>query len=69
MLTNYDPDSNIHGLTDIEIYDAIRYLEPNPTHADERHEDDVDEGNGVVICVCLYIAMLACLAFLWIHWQ
>jgi hypothetical protein len=69
MLTNYDPDSNINALTDVEIYDAIRYLEPERTHADERHADDQDKDSGVVICMCLYVAMLACLAFLWIYWQ
>jgi hypothetical protein len=68
MLTNYDPDSNIHALTDIEIYDAIRYLEPDPTNADEWHADGQDEDNGAVICVCLYILMLVCLGFLWFYW-
>jgi hypothetical protein len=62
MLTNYDPDSNIDRLTDIEIYSAIRYLEPGPTNA-RRDKDD-----GVVICVCLYILVLLCLGFLWFHW-
>ena len=33
MLTNYDPDSNIDNLTDIEIYAAIRYLEPDISSA------------------------------------
>jgi hypothetical protein len=69
MLTNYDPDSNLDDLTDIEIYAAIRYLEPDPTNADEWHADDQDKFNGVVICVCLYTALLVCLAFLWFYWQ
>jgi hypothetical protein len=66
MLANYDPDSNIDQLTDIEIYAAIRYLEPDPTNADELQEEEQAKDNGVLICVCLYIAMLACLAFWWI---
>jgi hypothetical protein len=69
MLTNHDPDSNIDALTDTEIYDAIRYLEPDQRHAGERHPDGEDKDNGVVTCVCLYIAMLACLAFFWVYWQ
>jgi hypothetical protein len=69
MLKNYDPDSNIDDPTDIEIYAAIRYLEPDPANADERDADDQDKDNGVVICVCLYIALLVCLAFVWFYWQ
>jgi hypothetical protein len=43
MPTNHDPDSNIDDLTDIEIYVAIRYLEPDPTNADEQQADDQDK--------------------------
>jgi hypothetical protein len=66
MLTNYDPDSNIEDLTDLEIYAAIRYLEPYPTNADGRAVDQ-DNDNGTVICFCLYIAVLVCLAFSWFY--
>ena len=55
MLTNCDPDSNLDDLTDIEIYAAIRYLEPDPTNAGERHAGNQDRSNRVVICVCLYL--------------
>jgi hypothetical protein len=68
MPTNYDPDSNIDDLTDIEIYAAIRYLEPDPTNAGERYADDQDRDNGVVICVCLYVALFVCVAFMWFYW-
>ena len=37
MLTNHEPDRNIEDLTDTEIYDAIRYLEPDP----KKRERDV----------------------------
>lgn len=67
MLTDYDPDSNIKDLTDLEIYAAIRYLEPDPTHADGRHAADQDTNNGTLICFCLWIAVLICLAFLWFY--
>jgi len=69
MLTNHEPDRNIEDLTDTEIYDAIRYLEPDPKSAKEMCEDDWEKDNGVVICVCLYIALLGCLAFVWLYWR
>jgi hypothetical protein len=68
MLTNQEPDRNNEDLTDTEIYDLIRYLEPNPQSAIEM-DGDRDEDNGVVICVCLYIALLVCLAFVWLYWR
>jgi hypothetical protein len=67
MLTNQEPDRNIEDLTDTEIYDAIRYLEPNPRRAKDMDEDDREEDNGVVICALLYIALLGCLAFVWLR--
>jgi hypothetical protein len=70
MLTNREPDRNIEDLTDTEMYDAIRYLEPDPKSAKEMVEhDDREKDNGVVICVCLYIALLGCLAFVWLYWR
>lgn len=69
MLTNHEPDRNIEDLTDTEIYDAIRHLEPDPKSAKERDEDDREKDNGVVICVLLHIALLGCLAFVWLYWR
>ena len=69
MLTNREPDWNIDDLTDTEIYDAICYLEPTPTTAAEQDSGDQDQGDGVVICVFLYIALGVCLAFLWFYWR
>jgi hypothetical protein len=68
MLTNQEPDRNIEDLTDTEIYSLIRYLEPNPLSANEI-DGHRDKDNGVVICVCLYIALLGCLAFVWLFWR
>jgi hypothetical protein len=69
MLANHDPDRNIEDLTDTEIYDAIRYLEPQPRSAKEMAEDadDREEDNSVVIYAFLYIALLGCLAFVWLR--
>ena len=69
MLTNHEPDRNIEELTDTEICDAIRYLEPDPKSANEMDGNDRDKDNGVVICVFLYAALLACLAFVWFYWR
>ena len=69
MLTNHEPDRNLEDLTDTEIYDAIRYLEPNPKSANELDGDDQDKDNGVVICVFLYVVLLVCLAFVWFYWR
>jgi hypothetical protein len=65
---------NIEELNDDEIYAAIRYLEPDPRSASNqrvgssgnaaaRENDD----SGTVICVCLYIAVLGCLAVFWLY--
>jgi hypothetical protein len=66
MLANHEPDRNIEDLTDAEIYAAIRYLEPAEASTDEQNDR-----NAVVICVCLYlyIALLGCLAFVWLYWR
>jgi len=69
VLTNQEPDRNIEDLTDTEIYDAIRYLEPEPKSANEKDGDDRDKDNGVVICVVVYVALLVCLAFVWFYWR
>lgn len=69
MLTNHEPDRNIEDLTDTEIYDVIRYLEPDPKGANEMGGDDQDKDNGVVICAFLYVALLLCMAFVWFYWR
>jgi hypothetical protein len=69
MLTPHEPDRNVEDLTDTEIYDAIRYLEPDPKSANKIDGDDQDKDNGVVICVFLYLALLVCLAFMWFYWR
>lgn len=69
MLANHEPNRNIEDLTDTEIYDAIRYLEPDPKMANGMSGDNQDKDNGVVICACLYAAILVCLAFVWFHWR
>ena len=69
MLTNHEPDRNIEDVSDAEIYDAIRYLEPDPKSVNEMDGDDQDKDNGVAISVFLYVALLVCLAFVWFYWR
>jgi len=71
MLTDPEPDRNIEEVNDDEIYAAIRYLESDPGSASEQSDDTVttkeNDDNGVVICGCLYVAVLACLVVLWLY--
>jgi len=60
---------NIEDLTHDEIYDLIRYLDPDPRNAYELDADDQDKDYGVVICVCLYLLLAGCLSFLWFYWR
>jgi hypothetical protein len=76
MLTSPEPDRNIEELNDDEIYAAIRYLERDPTSASKQSDDTAsakenkkNADNGVVICACLYIAVLSCLAAFWLYFR
>lgn len=71
MLTNPEPDRNIEELDDDEIFAAIRYLEPAPRSVRKQRDDTSttkeNDDNSVMICVCLYIAVLVCLAVSWLY--
>jgi hypothetical protein len=71
MLTNPEPDRNIEELDDYEIYAAIRYLDPRSAskESDDTAATKETDDNGAVICVCLYIAVLGCLAVLWLYFK
>jgi hypothetical protein len=72
MLTDHDPDRNVGDLTEAEIYAAIRYLEPHPRSAKERHSRSADEQNedsGVLICVGFMILLFGCLGFMLLYWR
>lgn len=73
MLTDPEPDRNIEELNDDEIYAAIRYLEPAPRSADKDGDDTAttneNDDIGVVICTCLYIALLGFLAVFWLYFR
>jgi|HubBroStandDraft_2_1064218.scaffolds.fasta_scaffold32224_2 hypothetical protein len=71
MLTNPEPDRNIEELSDDEVYAAIRYLDPDPRIANKQSDDTAtateNDHTGVVICVCLYIAVFSSLAVCWVY--
>lgn len=73
MLTSPEPDRNIEELNDDEIYAAIRYLDRDPASTSKESEDtgvlEQNDDRGVAICVCLYLALLGCLAFVWLYWR
>jgi hypothetical protein len=73
MRTNPEPDRNIEEVNDDEIYAAIRYLELEPRSAGKQSGvtaiTNVNDDHGVVICVCLYIAVLGCLAAFWLYFR
>jgi hypothetical protein len=54
-----EPRSNIEDLTDAEVYDAIRYMEPDLNNG--------GEAKSVVMNLCLYIAGLVGVAFRWLY--
>jgi hypothetical protein len=55
---------NVEDLTDIEIYEAIRYLEPNSTSRTEESDH-----SDLVICVGLLILLLGCLGVMLLYWR
>jgi hypothetical protein len=63
MSKKHQSNWNIEDLTDGEIYEAIRRLDPDPTTASKENID-----SGVVICVGLWIAVIGCIGFMWLYW-
>jgi len=58
------PGWNIECPSDPEIYDAIRYLEPDPICRNEQKDD-----TAFVICVAVVILLLGCVGFVWLWWK
>jgi len=64
MAQKHESKCNIDDLTDPEIYDAIRYLEPNSTSGIEENDD-----SGLVICISFLILLLGCLGVMLLYWR
>ena len=71
MLTSPEPDRNVEELDDDQIYAAIRYLELAPVKSGQSADNassNQSNDHGVVISICLYIALLGCLV-LRLYWR
>ena len=55
---------NFEDLTDPEIYNAIRYLEPDPICRKQQKDD-----TAFVICFVIVIALLGSLGFIWLYYR
>jgi hypothetical protein len=64
MAKKHESKWNIEELTDPDIYDAIRYLEPDPIRRKQQKED-----TAFVICVTVIILLLGCVGFVWLLWR
>ena len=53
---------NIEEMTDPDIFDAIRYLEPDRASANEQSNDA-----AFVICATIVILLLGCLGLMWLY--
>ena len=70
MLINPEPYRNAEEVNDDEVYAAIRYLELDAIASKQSDDTDTlkeDDDHGVVLCVCLYVALLGCLAVFWLY--
>ena len=62
MAKQYKSKWNIERLTNADIYDAIRDLEP-----DSRSATELDGEAIFLICMSLLILLLGCLGFIWLY--
>jgi hypothetical protein len=53
---------NIEEISDPDIYDAIRYLEPDPICRKQQKDE-----TAFVICATVVILLLGCLGFMWLY--
>ena len=62
MARKYESKWNIDKLTNADIYDAIRDLEPDRKSATELDADSI-----FLICISLWILLLGCPGFIWLY--
>ena len=62
MTSEGEANSYLLNLTDAEIYDAIRYLEPDLGGTKFENHD-----KGVVTCLCLYVVLVVGLVLFWLN--
>jgi len=64
MEKKHESKCKIEDPSDPDIYDAIRYLEPEQTVASERNDDTT-----LVICFCVVILLLGFLGFMCLYYR
>ena len=68
MSKKHELKRNIEEVNDAEVYDAIRYLEFEPTRSVE-HNRGSSEDTAFAISVTVVILLLGCLGFMWLYWR
>ena len=63
MLTNHEPDRNIEDLTETEIYEAIRYLEPHPRNTNEKQDDA-----AALVAAIIFVILMLGLGLMLLYW-
>jgi hypothetical protein len=63
MLTNHEPDRNIEDLTETEIYNGIRYLEPHPRDTNEKQDDTT-----ALVAVIVFLILMLGLGLMLLYW-
>jgi hypothetical protein len=63
MLTNHEPDRNIEDLTETEIYNVIRYLEPHPRNTNERQND-----TAALVAAIIFVIVMLGLGLMLLFW-
>jgi hypothetical protein len=64
MAKKYESKWNIEDLTDPEIYEAIRYLEPQQPTANQQNDE-----TAFVICFCVVILVLGFLGLTCLYYR
>ena len=62
MLTNHEPDRNIEDLTEMDIYNAIRYLEPCPRNTKEKQDD-----TAALMAAIVFVILMLGLGFMLLY--
>jgi hypothetical protein len=68
MSKKHEWKRNLEEVNDAEIYDAIRYLESDPTTS-AKHSRGHSEDTAFAIGVTVVILLLGCLGFVWLYWR
>jgi hypothetical protein len=63
MLTNHEPDRSIEDLTETEIYNAIRYIEPRPRNTNDKQDD-----SAALVAAIIFVILMLGLGLMLLYW-